>query len=289
VDPQPGEEPDRAAQEADAGQCALVAPHLGVGEPRGVIHGDMQVLPADSAHAGSAIAVNAVPDPTDPAELHVDVHQLARVLALVADHWTWKLRRAQATLAGALQRARYGREWQMQLRRDPAPWEAAGPQLEDGRAPLLGRSSTSRTPAAPGAFDLQGWFALDCERSSGVPLGWKVEGFDTNRLPPTAPRLNSRPSCEQSPETSQLEAPKAAGRTIIPASRLFSRALYRVSTTVFVRTFLPIANLRKNTPFGNLAPSHELNDTSFVNRPALAMPRAAVPILRPATSNTERS
>jgi hypothetical protein len=92
------EEHERPTQEADRGGCLLVAQHLGVGQPAGVVDRDVDELPAGGL-AAVAVAVgegalvvaaqtiaDALARPAlDPAELlDVDVHELPRPCALVA-------------------------------------------------------------------------------------------------------------------------------------------------------------------------------------------------------------
>ena len=71
------------ARKAQALSLLLVGEELGVGEPGGVVDGDVQMLPADAAVASwpRAIAGDAVADAVDPAELlGVDVDELAGML-----------------------------------------------------------------------------------------------------------------------------------------------------------------------------------------------------------------
>ena len=86
-----GEPGERAPQEGNRALLVLVGQDLGVGEARGIVDTDMQVIPADAAMAvdgAGAAAGDAMTDALDSAELlGVDVQQLAWVLALISnDH-----------------------------------------------------------------------------------------------------------------------------------------------------------------------------------------------------------
>jgi hypothetical protein len=64
-----------------------ISPGGGVGQSGGVIDGNEQVLPAGFAlGAVATVAGYPMPGPNDPAKLlGVDMHQLARLVTLVAD------------------------------------------------------------------------------------------------------------------------------------------------------------------------------------------------------------
>ena len=84
-DPPAAKETDGATQEAGRGRAFLIGEHFDIGEPGGVVDGDVDELPADPAHPGGAVAVDAVAGPADLAELlHVDVDELARPRTLIA-------------------------------------------------------------------------------------------------------------------------------------------------------------------------------------------------------------
>ena len=85
-DAQGGEPGDGALEEGHGTFLALVGEDLGVGEARGVVDADMQEVPADAALLAAPVAGDAVADAIDPAQLlDVDVNELARLVALVAD------------------------------------------------------------------------------------------------------------------------------------------------------------------------------------------------------------
>jgi hypothetical protein len=110
-DPEGGEVGDRAAQEADRGRGFLVLEHLDVGEPRGVVDRDVNVLPADPAAPTAPVAVHAVPGPADPAELlDVDVDELARPRLLVPVRRLERLQPPQLAEPDSGQDPRHGRE-----------------------------------------------------------------------------------------------------------------------------------------------------------------------------------
>src|SRR5581483_797902 len=78
---------DSAAQKGDAVGRAFAREQFCVGEPGVVVDRQVQVLPAGVAVAGEPVAVDAFADRPEAAELlDVDVHKLARSLALVADN-----------------------------------------------------------------------------------------------------------------------------------------------------------------------------------------------------------
>ena len=86
-DPVPAVEADAGLEEGDRRGGGLVWVERGEAQPAGIVDRDEQVLPAGFAlRALRAVAGDAVAGPDDPAELlAVDVHELARPLALVAD------------------------------------------------------------------------------------------------------------------------------------------------------------------------------------------------------------
>jgi hypothetical protein len=87
-----GEPIDRPRVKDTALSLRSSGEQLAVGEPGGVVEGDMDILPAEASSGGASIALagaiagDAVAGPLDATELlDVDVQQLARALALVAD------------------------------------------------------------------------------------------------------------------------------------------------------------------------------------------------------------
>jgi hypothetical protein len=84
-----GAEPSQSVFEAAHGTVLFLVLHQGgVGQPRGVIEGDVEELPAGAALAALACAVagDAMADAVDAAELvGVEVDQCAGPFALVAD------------------------------------------------------------------------------------------------------------------------------------------------------------------------------------------------------------
>src|SRR5215207_5050716 len=75
---------DGAVQEGDAVGRTLASQQLCVRKPGVVVDRQVQVLPAGVARAGESVAVDALADREEAAELlDVDVHELARPLALV--------------------------------------------------------------------------------------------------------------------------------------------------------------------------------------------------------------
>jgi len=97
ANPAGGEVAERARQEARGDRLRLIGQNLGVGEARAVVDRHVHGLPADAAHAGSPVAVDAVPGAADLAQLFdVQVQQVARGGPLVA---LGRLRRVEATEA----------------------------------------------------------------------------------------------------------------------------------------------------------------------------------------------
>jgi hypothetical protein len=91
-DAEGGEVGNGAAQEGDRGDGLLIVEHLDVNEPGRVVDRDVHVLPADPAASGTAVAVDAMARPADPAELlDVDV-ELAGPPLLVAVRWFERLK-----------------------------------------------------------------------------------------------------------------------------------------------------------------------------------------------------
>ena len=75
-------------EEGDHGDGSLIAKHFRVGEPRGIVDANVNVLPSSSSRSVATVAGDPVTDPLDSTEfLHVHVDQLSRPRALVADRW----------------------------------------------------------------------------------------------------------------------------------------------------------------------------------------------------------
>jgi hypothetical protein len=112
----PGERP---VEEGDGAGPALVRQDLAVGEPCGIVDGDMQDLPAGTASGVAPVAGDAVADAFDPAELlGVDVEQLAGTGALLADHGRPGLEGGEAAEAEAPQHQADGGDGPPQPARD---------------------------------------------------------------------------------------------------------------------------------------------------------------------------
>src|SRR5690606_39724903 len=83
----PAEPAHHAMQERDGAFGALIRHRLGERRARAVVDGGVDELPAHAPGAPSAVSVDAVSNPADPAELlGVEVHELTRPLPLVAAH-----------------------------------------------------------------------------------------------------------------------------------------------------------------------------------------------------------
>ena len=85
-DAEAGEPGQGPPEEGHRTLLALVGQDLRVGEPGGVVDADMEEVPATAAFLAAPVAGDSVPDAVDPPELlDVEVDQLARAIALIAD------------------------------------------------------------------------------------------------------------------------------------------------------------------------------------------------------------
>jgi hypothetical protein len=156
------------AMRLEPGQCSieeghgtllpLIGQHGGEGQARGVVDGDVQVLPAGAAliALAGAVAGDAVADAVDPAELlDVNVDQLARMLALVADDGRLGLEGGEAVEADAAQRQPDRRAGQAKLAGDGRTGPALAAQRLDaggdlGGLPRRAVVGSGRAVAQPG-------------------------------------------------------------------------------------------------------------------------------------------
>ena len=100
VDAAGGEPTERSAQEPDTTRRAFVVEDLDVGQPGGVVDGDVAVLPAHPAVAALASAGHPVPRRTEPPKLlDVDVDQLAGMAAAITVGRLGRLETAEAVQA----------------------------------------------------------------------------------------------------------------------------------------------------------------------------------------------
>jgi hypothetical protein len=138
-------ERDRSAQEADRGRGSLVGEHFDIGQASRVIDSDVHGLPAADVASmalsvGAARAAVAAPSTGDPLagaafdaaeRLDVDVDQLARPLALVADrglqHQTTELAHPVALEDRADRRTRHVEQIRELRSSEPQPPPAAAP------------------------------------------------------------------------------------------------------------------------------------------------------------------
>src|SRR6266566_3627346 len=148
-----------AAEEGDAIGGALARQQLCVGQARVVIDREVQVLPAGVTVAREPVAMDALADRPETAELlDVDVNELARPLALVADDRA-PCRSRQPRDAIAAEHLPHGRGWQAELsghdqrarlrvlaRRQDPPLELPGQPA--GLMPRHRRPVGERRPAA---------------------------------------------------------------------------------------------------------------------------------------------
>ncbi len=141
--PRPG-----APQKLRGGHPALIGQHFDVGQTGGVVHGHVDVLPADPAHPAPAIPADAMAHaPNAPQLLDVEMQQAAGPRPLIALHRDRGLELPQAPQALAPEQAgdRRGAELQHlgDLRPRPAlPAQTLHPAHQQPRG-------GSRTPARP--------------------------------------------------------------------------------------------------------------------------------------------
>ena len=110
ADPVPGVEALQRGEKGERRVGALVRVDTGKAEPAGVVDGGEDALPAGAARSLAAVACHPVPACADAAELlHVDVHELARAPALVADDRLARGGLSQARAAAAAQDGVHGR------------------------------------------------------------------------------------------------------------------------------------------------------------------------------------
>jgi hypothetical protein len=97
---------DRAFEKAGGGRGSFIGEYLGVGEARSVIDSDMNELPADAADFLRAVAMDAMTDTPDAAQL-LDVHvdELAGLVPLVSANGFFGLQALESRQAMAGQDA----------------------------------------------------------------------------------------------------------------------------------------------------------------------------------------
>jgi hypothetical protein len=79
---------------------------LRLSEARGIVDGDMQMIPADPAFAAAPVAGDPVADAVDPAQaFDIEVDQFARSLALIAIVWLARLKGGELAQAKPTQDA----------------------------------------------------------------------------------------------------------------------------------------------------------------------------------------
>jgi hypothetical protein len=97
VIPKEANQGNRSPQEGASGCASLIGEHLGIGQARGVINGDMDELPAGGAQSlwadlelAAAMAADSVAGTTDadpPQLLDVQMDELTRALSFIAVGW----------------------------------------------------------------------------------------------------------------------------------------------------------------------------------------------------------
>ena len=169
VAPEPAKRP---TQERHGGLSAFVGQHFDVGESTVVIDADVSELPASTAVAALTIAGDAMSNPAEAPEfLGVEVQELARPIALVADHRRLGFETAEPLEPEALQHGRDGRPRHGQAAADlracepmsasepldallPQPGRAGDPSRGAGTIPksLRAFGAISSQPAVRGAL-----------------------------------------------------------------------------------------------------------------------------------------
>lgn len=110
---------ERPHEEAGGGGAPLVRQHLHVGEPGGIVDGDMEEVVAGAFACSPPVASDAVADPLEAGELlDVEMQELARPLALIAAHRRGLVQALEASEPAPLQPGGDSGACQLQLRRD---------------------------------------------------------------------------------------------------------------------------------------------------------------------------
>ena len=131
-----GEEGQRPAQKGTGALLFLVGEKFRVGEPGGIVDGDMERFPAGSALAALAapVAGDAMADAVDAAELlGIEVDQLSWARPFVADRGRLWLEGGELSEAEPAQHGSDGRTRQAEGVGDLRPAQAAPAQLLDCR------------------------------------------------------------------------------------------------------------------------------------------------------------
>lgn len=113
---------NQASARARGAVLALVGQHLDVGEPRGIVDGDVQVLSAGALDTIAAVACDAVAGPGDTAELlDIDMNELSGPLALITDDGRFRIEGGQPSETEAAQDGSDGRARQAEAAGDCGP------------------------------------------------------------------------------------------------------------------------------------------------------------------------
>lgn len=163
-----------AFEEADGRRALFVGEHLGVAHAGAIIDGDVDVLPADAAHARRAVAVHPVAHAPDlPQLLHVEMHQGAGAAALVALDGARRLEARQTIEPVASEKRHHGAHRE-------------GVVLGDAqRAPALPPAAQDLPPLMPGELPRQAPRARRAIRERlrpTVPRGFGAAGPLPQRL-----------------------------------------------------------------------------------------------------------
>ena len=137
VTPWPANQASARSRKRHRAFLALVAQHLAIGRPRGIINTDVDVFPAGTAPPVAGIAGDAVPNRLDTAELlDIDMDQRARPLALVTHHRRLGFERRQLAKRQAAQNLAHRRNRHAELPGDGRAAQTLLPQTLDLGNPL---------------------------------------------------------------------------------------------------------------------------------------------------------
>src|SRR5215831_3293113 len=123
---------DRGSQEATGARAALVLGDAGQRDSGGIIDRHVHEVPADPAATQPPVAVDAMPDTSDSAELfRIQMQQLPGSLALVTHHRGTRFQIPPARQSGTSENARDTGPGEPQALADKAPGASLPAQLND--------------------------------------------------------------------------------------------------------------------------------------------------------------
>src|SRR5438105_5363801 len=138
------EEALRAFEEADRGYAFLVGQEFGESQTRGIVDGDVDKFPTDTASTDVLITVDAMSDHADSSQrLHIEMDELARPLALIAMRsGLGRLEQRQPRQSHALKHRGHRRSRHPQRPGDLPPGQSPSAQRDDLMDPRLRNGST---------------------------------------------------------------------------------------------------------------------------------------------------